>query len=665
MVPTREIFWNVGDLQTVVYLLASLSILIAIYGTARHWRQWSLGTKGIRVNRVGARLTYFFRFVFGHTKILQESFPGVMHLLVFWGFFVLFLGTLTIAFQEDLLHPLFGKKILLGNFYLFYSLLLDLSGLLAIVGVGMAIYRRYVLRPRRLDNRPSNIILLGLLLCILITGFLVEGLRIYVSQPRWGLWEPLGWLSSKVFGLLGPGKSTQEGLHKGLWWIHLIASMGLIAYLPFSDLFHVFTSSLNVLLRSFEPRGALAAVDFSRGQPFGVAQIKDFTRKHLLDLDACTRCGRCQESCPAYLSEKPLNPKKIILDLKDALHRSASKNGNLLLAGRSVSEDELWSCTTCHACVEACPVFVEPVEKIVDLRRYLVMEQGSFPPEVKKVFKNLETYGDTYGRGPLLRAEWTSGLPVETVKEGSKPDVLFWAGCEGALNDRTKEVIKGIVKVLHRAGVSVGVLGKGETCCGDFARRTGNEYLFQELARTNIENLSRCGIETIVAYCPHCFHTLKNEYPPLGGHFAVIHYTEYIAQLLREDRLDPQRPVQGVVTFQDPCYLGRVNGLFDPPREILRKIPGLVLKEMDRSREKSFCCGGGGGRIWMHEHQGKRINYLRAREAVETGADRVATACPYCLTMFEDGVRNQKFEKTLRPQDMTVDVAEILYRSLG
>lgn len=665
MIPTREIFWNAGDLRNVAYLLAILSILIAIYGMVRHWRRWSLGKEGMSLEPILKRFIYFSRFILGHSKILQEPYSGVMHLMIFWGFLVLFLGTLMIAFQEDFLYPLFSKKILHGSFYLFYSLLLDIFGLLTVGGMAMVLYQRYFLKPRRLDNRPSDLILLLLMLIVLVTGFFVEGLRINMMHTPWELWEPGGWLIGKAFELVGLNKTIQRSFHRIFWWIHLILSLGLIAYLPFSNLFHLFSSSLNVFFKSFGPRGSLTAIDFSKGQPFGVAQIRDFTQKHLLEFDACTRCGRCQENCPAYLSEKPLNPKKLVLDLQDALHQYHSMNGDFLLAGHTVSEDELWACTTCYACVEACPVFVEHVEKIVNLRRYLVMEEGKLPQEVKKVFKNLETFGDTYGRGAILRADWASGLSVETVKEGSNPEILFWVGCEGESNERIKEVIKVIVKIFNHAGVSVGILGKDERCCGDLARRLGNEYLFQALARKNIETLTRYSVQRIVTYCPHCFHTLRNEYPPLGGHFSVTHYTDYISHLLGENRLDIKKHIQGMVTFQDPCYLGRVNGLYDPPRKVLGKIPGLVLKEMERSREKSFCCGGGGGRMWMREHRGKRMNYLRAEEAIKTGANIIATACPYCLTMLEDGVKNQKFEKTLGIKDMALDIAEILNQSLG
>jgi Fe-S oxidoreductase/nitrate reductase gamma subunit len=659
VVPTREIFWNVGNLQTVVYLFAFVAIVIATYGTARHLRRWSLGKREKRLDQPIKRLQYLVQSVFGQGQILREPYAGIMHLLIFWGFFVLFLGTLTIALQEDVLVPFFNKKVLLGNFYLFYSLMLDLFGLLATVGILLSFYRRYITRPRGLDNKPSDVISLSLILFILITGFCVEGLRIAVSQPPWAPWEPVGWFLGKIFTAAGY-EEIQGKLHKFFWWIHLTTSMGFIAYFPFSNLFHILSSSLNVFFRSLKPRGFLAPLDFCQGQPFGAARIQDFTWKDLLDLDACTRCGRCQENCPAYLSDKPLNPKKVILDLRTFLHASHSENRGLKLVRSCISEEELWACTTCHACIEVCPVFVQHVEKIINLRRHLVLEEAKFPSEVKSVFRNIEIYGDTRGRGPSYRSDWASGLFVERAGEDSSSDILYWAGCEGSFHDRNKEVSKVIVRMIQEAGVSVGILGKEEVCCGDPARRIGNEYLFQELALRNIDTLNRYGVKKIITYCPHCYNTLKNEYPQFGGHFDVVHYSVYLNELLRQGRLKVKRPLEGRVTFHDPCYLGRVNGIYDAPREILQCIPALESKELNLSREKSFCCGAGGGRMWMHEHLGQRINNIRAKEVIEAGVDLVATSCPYCLTMVEEGIQGREMEK----QVSVLDLAEILYRSV-
>jgi Fe-S oxidoreductase/nitrate reductase gamma subunit len=641
-----------------VYVLAAFSLAIAMYGILRHYRKWRTGKNERRFDQIFKRFRHSLGFIFGQRRILREAYPGIMHLLIFWGFAVLFLGTLTIAFQEDFLGPLFDKELLYGDFYLIYSLTLDIFGLLAILGVLLALYRRYVTKPNKLDNKVSDLILLCLILFILITGFCVEGLRISASHPPWALWSPVGWSFAELFDAFSPVKSLLKDLHRIFWWTHLLTSAGLFAYLPFSNLFHVISSSLNVFFRSLEPRGSLDLIDFQVGRSFGVGQINDFTWKHLLDLDACTRCGRCQENCPAYLSEKPLNPKKVVLDLKAALYEFSEESYDTPLSGGSISEDELWACTTCHACVEVCPVFIEHVKKIVDLRRHLVMEKAQFPKEVKLVFRNLETYADTYGKGASSRMDWADRLPVKRVCVDSEAEVLFWVGCEGSFNDRNKEVARALVGTLEKAGIAVDVLGKDERCCGDPARRIGNEYLFENLACRNIEVLNRYGVQKIITYCPHCLNALKNEYPQFGGQFEVIHYTQYLSELLKQGKLRIERPMEEKITFHDPCYLGRVNEIYGAPREIIRSIPGLVLREMNRSGEKGFCCGGGGGRMWMHEGIGQRINQVRSIEAAGTGIDLIGTACPYCLSMFEDGIRNLEKENEID----VLDLAEIVYR---
>jgi Fe-S oxidoreductase len=421
-----------------------------------------------------------------------------------------------------------------------------------------------------------------------------------------------------------------------------------------------------------EPRGTLQPIrNLETGKDLGVSKIEDFSWKQLLDLYACTECGRCTANCPASISGKPLKPRDIIHNLK--VHLLISGNELLcvkdqevqkrtvkqpVIIGQVVTEDELWACTTCHACIEVCPVDIEHVERIVDFRRYLVMKEANFPSELKSLFRNLEIYGDTHGKGPSFRIDWALGLPIKTVKEDSDSGILYWAGCEGSLHDRNKEVSKVIVKMIQEAGISVGILGKKEGCCGDPARRVGNEYLFREMARRNIEILYRYGVKKIVTYCPHCYNTLKNEYPRLGGHFDVMHYSVYINELLQQGRLKVKRHLEGRVTFHDPCYLGRVNGIYDAPREILKSIPALESKEMNLSREKSFCCGAGGGWMWMHEHLGERINNIRTKDVIEVGADWVATSCPYCLTMVEDGIKARETKEKVS----VLDLAEILYR---
>ena len=642
MSPTREIFWNVGNIQLMVYVLCVAALFIAIYGIFRHFRRWRLGKKERRFDQIAKRFIYFVKFVFGHERILREVYPGIIHLLIFWGIVILFIGTLTIAFQEDLIYPFFKKKILQGVFYLFYSLTLDVFGLLAILGILMTIYRRYVSKPDQLDSRLSDLFLLCLLLFILITGFCVEGLRISVSEPLWALWSPVGWSFARLLGAVGLGEVVQRDLHRALWWTHLFAGAGLVAYLPFSNLFHIISSSLNVFLQSFEPRGSLAPIDFQIDQPFGVSQITDFTWKDLLDLDACTRCGRCQENCPAFLSEKPLNPKKVILNLKASFYDLSKRSCLTALAGSVVSEDELWACTTCLACVEVCPVFIEPMGKVIDLRRHLVMEKAQFPQEMKSVFRNLEIFGDIMGEGSLLREDWALNLTINKTYQNSDIEVLFWVGCMGALYDeKSKGKTINAVKILENAGINFGILGKEETCCGDMARKIGNEHLFQELVKNNIKLFTEYGIRKIVTNCPHCFNVFRNEYPQFGMNLDVIHFSQLIKGLLEEEKLKVQSPVDGLFTYHDPCYLGRYNSIYQEPREILDAVLASNLKEMDQSKCRSFCCGAGGGNFWQGRILGKRMEELRIGEAIETGANGIITSCPFCEIMFDSEAKQK------------------------
>jgi len=649
MTPTREIFWNVADVRTTVYLLAGVSLVIALWGTLRHYRRWRQGKEGKPSGHFFQRLKFLGQFLIGHERILRERYPGLMHLSIFWGFGILFLGTLTIAFQEDILRPLFGSTILQGNFYLIYGLLLDLFGLLALAGVVMALYRRYVMRPRRLDNRPSDFLILSMFLLILVTGFLIEGLRLSVLKPPWSLWEPVGWLFAKMLGTLWTTETSQTNLHRVFWWIHLMASLGIIVCIPFSNLFHILSSSLNVFFRSPRPFVAFEPIDFQKGPPFGVNTISDFSWKGLLNLDACTRCGRCQENCPAYLSERSLNPKEIVLDLRGCMNGSSRRKSPLSLPGDVISEDKLWDCTTCQACIDVCPVDVDPYEKIVSLRRSLVMEKAMLPPEYKKIMKNLEVFGDPFGAGSLIREDWAMGVNARRFYQGRDIETLFWVGCTGALYDeRTKEMTLAAAKILNKAELDFGILGKLELCCGDPARRMGDEYIFQKIAKQNVHTLKEYGIRRLVTYCPHCYNIFRNEYPPLGGIFEVVSFTELLCTLFEEKRLKTTSKVDGLFTYHDPCYLGRYNGIYDAPRKVLEAILTSNMKEMALSRDRTFCCGGGGGNFWRGKATGRRLEEVRMEQVTQSRVDGLVAACPFCEIMFDSAVRQRGLENSLK-----------------
>jgi Fe-S oxidoreductase len=664
-----------------IFLLLLIGVTLYLFGRRARFliRLLKLGKSENRSDHLGKRLRATLGQVLAERCTLKNvskgDYAGVGHLLLFYGFslfLISYVFDIAEGFYEKLSPAIFG--VAFNNLFLLF---LDIAGLIVIAVIIWAAIRRYIIRPDRLEPTLEAGIILMVVFFLMLLNYGMEGFGLLAQTRPFADWSFVGTAFSHFFVDLGL-KENSRIFFWTFWWFHIMVIFAFGIYVLYSKHLHILASHFNLFFHPTGPKGSLQPIrHLEKAEGLGVSKITEFSWKHLLDLYACTECGRCTANCPASISGKPLKPRDIIHNLKIHLLTSGSdllskkhqgvQNRVLeqrIMVGRVVTQDELWACTTCHACVEVCPVEIEHVERIVNFRRHLVMQEANFPSEVKSLFRNLETYGDTYGRGPSFRIDWATGLPVKMAKEDSDSGILYWAGCEGSFHDRNKEVSKVIVKMIQEAGVSVRILGKEEECCGDPARRIGNEYLFQELARRNIEILNRYGVRKIITYCPHCYHTLKNEYPLFGGHFVVLHYSEYLAELLRQGRLKIKRLVERVVTLQDPCYLGRINGVYDAPREILQSIPGVELKEMNRSREKSLCCGGGGGRMWMHEHLGQRINNLRVREAIKTGAEVVATGCPYCLTMFEDGMKNQDQENRVTSQNLVLDLSQILYSSI-
>jgi Fe-S oxidoreductase len=542
---------------------------------------------------------------------------------------------------------------------LIFSFLLEVGGLAAIVGVVMALIRRYGTRPARLDNKPDDAIALVWILAVLVTGFLAEGARIAYDRPGYEVVSFVGWVTSSLF--LGLGKDGITSAHAALYYIHMVLSFAFLAYIVYSKrMLHLVTSTLNMMFRGVEdaPRGAIAPIeDFENAEEFGVNQVKDFTWRQIFDLDACTRCGRCQDRCPAYLSQKPLSPKKLVQDLKAEWERAAQGITNEEgIIDKVVSEDEIWSCTACLACQVNCPVSIPTFDKTIELRRYLSMTLSQVSPEVKTLYKNLQKNSNPYGMGKKGRLEWTEGLDIKIAGE-EEVEYLYWVGCVASLDDRNRKIAKSMAAIMQKAGVSFGILGADEACCGDPLRRTGNEYQYQEVAQGNVELLKELGIKKIVTACPHCFNTLKNDYAQLGTDFQVYHHTEIIAKLAREGKISINPTLEGTTTYHDPCYLGRVNQIFDAPRDVVNKFRKGSFVELGRNRDEGFCCGGGGGKIWMEEHHGK-ICHLRMDEAIEISANTVITACPYCLIMMEDAIKDKEKSETMKALDISEVVAK-------
>ncbi len=667
----NQLFWTRQEvyitkifLPIIIGFLALCMGLLALFVLSfwrQHYRLWRLGKNENRLDQAATRLRTLFAVTFAHIRFWKEFYPGTMHFLIFWGTLSIFLGKIVRLFPY-----LVGLTNPPQPIFLYASLASEIGGLLVLIGGCLAVIRRYIIRPSRLETNPDRTLIFIWGFVLLMTGYLIKGFRIDApgvnAPPDWLSWAPVSYLISRLILIL-----PTEPLNELLIWhrilIHVIPALILFAYVIVSrsPLQHLFLSPINIFFRSLKPRGTLDPIpNFEEAETFGVKEISEFTWKQLLDLEACTNCGRCQDVCPAHLSEKPLSPRRMTQNLKKHLWREAPKLISTPaeqrqpepIMGTSVSEDELWACTACMACEEACPVYIEQVSRNVELRRYLVLMETKFPSGLKLVLKNLTNSQNPWGMSRVLRAEWAKSLGAGILSKGSERGILFWVGCAGSFDDRNIEVAISLVSVLKSIGVAFWILGTEERCCGDPARRTGNEYLFQTLAQANIEIFQKYGVKQIITMCPHCFHTLKNEYPQFGGKFQVFHYTQFLAELLSKGKLKFTKPINKIVTYHDSCYLGRGNKIYEAPRKILRSIPGLKLVEMGRHGKRSFCCGAGGGRMWMEENIGRRINQMRTNQALETKAVWVGTACPYCLAMLRDGIKEIGREETLAVFDL-------------
>ncbi|MBF8267090.1 MAG: Fe-S oxidoreductase [Dehalococcoidia bacterium] len=678
--PGREEYWNIGYplLGALVYIVMVIAIVSIAYGLYRRYRFWRLGQPMPDLGPWRPRIRRFLALasvdILLHRRFLKKDlYPGLMHFFIFWGTVVLLIAT-TVAALEHNLHEYLHITLFTTSYKLQLSLVWDIGGgLLLAVGLLMALYRRYVIRPPRLNTLFEDPIILALILALVITGFVVEGLRMgatelnpasemySVSNARW---SPVGFLFAKLFSGVGMSPSAMEITHKAMWWTHsaLVALAFLYGALTFNKLTHIIVGPMNAFFRSDRPKGALRPMpDLETRESFGARDIGDFTWKQLLDFDACTNCGRCQDQCPAWASDKPLSPRKLIQVLKGYMEQRAPvlvslKNGEKppepeTPMVKDVGEEVLWSCTTCRACMEVCPVFIEHIDSIVDMRRYLVMEEAKMPETVENALQSLEARGHPLRGTQVTRIDWAKGLGIKTMAEDSNVDILFWVGCTAALEDRSQKMARAMASVLKLAGINFAILGMEETCTGDPARRMGNEYLFQMMAMQTIETLNRYNVKKIVTVCPHCLNTLKNEYPQLGGNYQVVHYTQFVNELIRQGRIKPTKAIETTMAYHDSCYLGRHNGIFDDPREIARAIPGIKVVEMARSRERSFCCGAGGGRMWMDE-TGTRINALRAQQFLDTGADTLCVSCPFCVQQLEEGVRSKGASETRKVRDL-------------
>jgi Fe-S oxidoreductase len=627
-----------------------------------------------RTDHLGERVWGVVTFVMGQRRLLRWPFSGLAHLLIFWGFVVLNLEILE-AGLEALIPPLNLEQQLWWGPVAFAQ---DLLAAAVLTGLAAAALNRYVLRPERFrgsHTRDATVILL-LIALVILTQLGLYATQIASGSDHLVNLRPVSDAVSQLFrGVHGEGIWAW---HEFFLWAHLLLIAGFAVYLANSKHLHILTAAPNVFFRSLEPAGRnLPDLDIEKAEHFGLSRVDQLTWKQELDLASCTECGRCQSHCPAFNTGKPLSPKLFITDLRDGWYANARGGtpppsywtteaggtgqakppGDGQLLDWSVIEETLWSCTTCGACVEECPVLIEHVPAIVEMRRSLVLEESRIPKEARQALESLEQRGNPFGMAADTRMRWAEGLEVPILADNPEAEYLYWVGCATAFDQANWATARATVAILKAAEVSFAVLGQEEICNGDPARRLGNEYLFQTQAQQVVTKLQQRSVRKVIASCPHCFNTMAREYPSLGGEFEVVHHTQLLAQLLDEGRIQLKESLRtGPITYHDPCYLGRWNSEYDAPRRVLQAIPGAKLVEMKRTRNEAMCCGAGGGRVFMEENRGTRINRVRVKQAEETGAGTAALACPFCATMFTEGISSQ--EVTMESRDIAVLVAE-------
>jgi Fe-S oxidoreductase/nitrate reductase gamma subunit len=672
---------NVAFLFVLVAAFACFS-----FSAQRLYRFLRVGKDEARWNDIGKRAWNLLSIGVAQRKILRDPVAGPLHAVVFWGFVVLTAGSIEIL-TAGVFPSLAFENWLPSGPYRLFVLSQEAFAIFVLFAVSVLLYRRIVVKPARLQGDKVHsgdaILILSMIAGLMITLVLMSAFdRVLAPRLPMAL-QPVSGPVAVVFSWVSPGAA--QTARDANWWAHSLLILAFLNYLPYSKHLHVIVSLPNTFLSNTSGPGIIGAMKSmdleAETEQFGASDVMHLTWKNLLDGYSCTECGRCTSVCPANITGKPLSPRKIVINTRERLSEvapaivggtdvvaqplmgnaaSASADGRRL-TDTFISEEELWACTSCRACVYECPVSIDQLEIINELRRGLVLTESRFPEEIQPAFESLERNGSPWAFQPADRARWAEGLDIPTMSElaarGERPDILFWVGCMGSFDDRAKKVTVAFARILKAAGVRFAILGQEESCHGDPARRMGNEYLYQMLAKQAIETLNGYGVTTVVTSCPHCFHQIGNEFPQLGGSFEVVHHSEFLARLLAEGKvpLDSEDGRQLTVAYHDSCYLGRYNDVYDGPRETIRRaLPVVTLAEPPRTRDRGLCCGAGGGRMFMEERTGKRINVERTEELLATGADSLAVACPFCLTMISDGAR------TLGSETPVQDIAELV-----
>ena len=646
-----------------MYAVLSGFALVFLYGLYRRIRVYVRGSSPPNLARAPERILRTIANVFAQRKVIKKAYPGLMHLLIYSGIIVLFIGTTLVMIDSDLWVPLFHRQILVGYFYLTFESFLDFFGLVALGGLALAVIRRVVLKPKNLPSSRDDVFIFSILIVILLTGYLMEGIRLAVDKPPWGPWSFVGYQVANILsarGLVGP---SLVRFYDGLWWFHAILAFTAVASIPYTKLFHIFTSPFNAFFLHLRPKGQLST-PFDLRQliasgnfdvKVGASEITDFSWQQRLSFDSCTQCGRCTNACPATASGTLLSPMHLMLKLRDQMLTQARLDGGSAVIADVVNPEELWACTTCRACVNECPVLIDHVDAIVDMRRHLVGE-GKLDRTKRDLLTNLNNVSNPYGLPQADRMKWAEGLDLKTPKEQTEFDILYWVGCAGSYDPRNQSVSKAMVKILQASNVNFVVLGTEEKCNCEVARRFGEEGRFQQSAIELVELFKKYNVKEIVTQCPHCFNTFRNEYPEFGATFHVTHHSQFIEQLIKTGKLKLKPGAERVVTFHDPCYLGRYNGVLDSPRQVVSSLGNVKLNEMKRSRENSFCCGAGGANVWYKVEQKKKISAIRFEEAQESRANVLATACPFCTSMLQDASVAAEAKEPIE----VLDIAELV-----
>ncbi|MCH8161152.1 MAG: (Fe-S)-binding protein [Chloroflexi bacterium] len=668
MAPSTEFPGNIGFYLTLIafislfLFLAGLRVLVIASGK----REDRLGTTRDIIERI-VTLPYL---VLATMRLNRPEYwyAGLLHTMIFWGFMALQVRTLN--FLLDGFHEAASLESIFGILYTGFRPIMEVFNILVILAVGLAAFQRIFIKPPRLTLNWDAWFILFLTSFLMVTDVLTNSFAIVLERGDRDAFSFFAFGLANLWDAMGISKSVAEGLHASWWYLHLFDFLAFLAYLPISKHSHILTAPFNVFFRRLTPTGVLQPIEnIEEQEVFGVGKIQDFSWKQNLDFYTCTECGRCEINCPAFTTGKDLSPKKIMHDMRavaeSQMRQSIGAGGGEepLKLIDAVGFDTIWDCVNCGACQYECPVFIEHVPALMDMRRFLVMDEANMPETAASTLKQLEQRGHPWPGAAFTRTSWMDELDFEVPKFDGKQEYLFWVGCTGALVERNMKVTQAVARLLREAGVTFGCLGEEETCSGDPARRLGNEYLFQIQAKQNIETWQGVNVQKVITTCPHCFNTMKNEYPQLDGHFEVKHHTEVFAELIAEGKLQVTEELAEKVTYHDSCFLGRHNDIYEPPRDIIKAIPGAELVEIpDHNREQGFCCGAGGAHMWVEESKGQRINQVRASQAQacgqQCGSNIVAANCPFCIQMFDDGIPSVEPDEDKRMK--TYDVAELL-----